>query len=527
MATEQRSADIPRWNMKTARPYQADALNAIDKAITEGRRAILLVLATGLGKTFVYGRHAASVLPGRSLFVAHTDELISQAAGEFTDALGIVPTWEKAEREADMDCPVVCSSIQTLSRPGRLAKFPTCHFDRVFVDEAHRSTNPRYRAVIDYFLDGPATVVIGGTATPYRADGRSLSTVYEEVCYAKPLLEGVREGWLVPPRQIQVTVSGLDFSEVRASVRNGVRRFNAEQLEAELMREQPIHETARGIIEASEGRQTIVFAQNVNHAELLAAVLNRYEPDSTAAVHAGTKRKIRRDLVARFRAGQLRRLTGYGVFVEGFDSSAGCAAMARPYLSPGPYEQSIGRVCRPLPGIVDGVESAEVRRELIAQSAKPNALILDFEGNAGRHRIVSYREWWVTQATDDRQEAEEVLRLIKRGYTEAYEWDYAIALARAFADLRREQELWRRQWFKGSGGEVHRRDCELLGDGTPQGTSTRGRRVPGDYPTEKQVALLIQLGVSPGRAATFGRKQAGAVISAMKGKREKQTEVRK
>src|SRR5262249_43659187 len=62
--------------------------------------------------------------------------------------------------------------------------------------------------------------------------------------------------------------------------------------------------------------------------------------------------------------------------------------MARPTKSVALYEQVLGRGTRPLPGIVDGLERAEERRTAIAMSAKPNMLVIDFAGNAGKHKIV-------------------------------------------------------------------------------------------------------------------------------------------
>lgn len=77
------------------------------------------------------------------------------------------------------------------------------------------------------------------------------------------------------------------------------------------------------------------------------------------------------------------------LFLEGFDApSTSAIVMARPTKSKGLYMQVLGRGTRPLPGTVDGLESAEERRAAILESTKPYMLVIDYAGNAGRHKIV-------------------------------------------------------------------------------------------------------------------------------------------
>jgi superfamily II DNA/RNA helicase len=107
-------------------------------------------------------------------------------------------------------------------------------------------------------------------------------------------------------------------------------------------------------------------------------------------LHGKTPRDERRDKLKAFSRGDFQFLCNCGLFLEGFDeTSIGVVAMARPTKSRALYAQAIGRGTRTLPGLVDGLETADERRTAIAMSNKPNVLVLDFVGNSGRHKLVS------------------------------------------------------------------------------------------------------------------------------------------
>src|SRR5919106_352585 len=116
-----------RWPMITAtkdptialRPYQAEAIEAINLAETDGVTRPLVALPTGTGKTVVFA-HLIDQRPGRALVLAHRDELIRQAEDKLLLVnpdfqIGVVKAGEN-----EIDAPVVVASVQTLSRPNRL-----------------------------------------------------------------------------------------------------------------------------------------------------------------------------------------------------------------------------------------------------------------------------------------------------------------------------------------------------------------------------------------------------------------------
>ena len=89
-----------------------------------------------------------------------------------------------------------------------------------------------------------------------------------------------------------------------------------------------------------------------------------------------------------YKAGKIKHLLKCALFLEGFDAPATSAiVMGRPTKSLSLYMQILGRGTRPLPGIVDGIETAAARRQAVAMSAKPNMLVIDYSGNAGKHKI--------------------------------------------------------------------------------------------------------------------------------------------
>src|SRR6266508_5885545 len=103
------------------RPYQVAAVDAVTAAAQRGIRRPLIQLPTGTGKTIIFCEQIRA-RPGRALVLAHRDELIEQAADKLrmvdpTVQLGVV----KAERD-EHAAPVTVASVQTLSRPNRLAR---------------------------------------------------------------------------------------------------------------------------------------------------------------------------------------------------------------------------------------------------------------------------------------------------------------------------------------------------------------------------------------------------------------------
>src|SRR5260370_27303948 len=152
----------------TPRPYQHEAVAALLAAAARGVQHPLLVLPTGTGKTIVFAL-LVQRCRGRSLILAHRDELIQQAVAKLhlvdpTLTLGIV----QAERD-EHTAPIVVASVQTLSRRTRLSRLVP-DFQTIVIDEAHHAPAPTYRRILEYcpawHPDGPLVVGVTAPAEP-------------------------------------------------------------------------------------------------------------------------------------------------------------------------------------------------------------------------------------------------------------------------------------------------------------------------------------------------------------------------
>lgn len=374
--------------MQQLRAYQEEARAAVHEQLEE-HRSTLVVAATGTGKTIMFAAIARDIVDqgGRVLVLAHRSELVHQAVGKLETICGCDVGIEMAASTAaaDLDGPlfggglkVVCATVQSMSR--RLDRYSPEAFDLIVVDEAHHIVAGTYAKIIDHFAGAK---VLGVTATPDRGDKKALRKAIESVAYVFDIREAISDGWLVPIKQRVVDVENLDLSEIRTVAGD----FHRGQLDEALCDLACLHEMAGPIAEEVGDRQTIVFTASVAHAHALAKVLSEYTDRTVEALDGTSDPAVRADVLRRYADGDVHFLLNCALFTEGFDAPATSAiAVCRPTKSRALHAQIIGRGTRPLPGVVDGVAD---RKGSIAGSAKPDVLVLDFAGNAGRHTLVT------------------------------------------------------------------------------------------------------------------------------------------
>lgn len=379
--------------MITLRPYQARAVENIFRE-WESVRSTLYVAATGTGKTTTFGAVVEQVRPARTLILAHREELIFQASKRIREQVGLECQIEMADYVASTHflhkAPVVAATIQTLiSGSGdtrRMHRFKPQDFGLLVIDEGHHSVAASYRTVIDYFSQNPDLKILGVTATPDRADEEALGQIFETVADVYEIGNAIDDGWLVPIDQQLVTVEDLDFSSVRTTAGD----LNYGDLAAVMEAEKVLHGICGPTIEIVGDRQTIVFTSSVRHAEMTCNIFNRHRVNMAGWICGKTNKEERRDTMKAFFMGDLQVLCNVGCLTEGVDvPSAEIAVMARPTKSRSLYAQMAGRILRPLTGLVDDLGSSEDRKHAIATSPKPSALIIDFAGNSGRHKLVT------------------------------------------------------------------------------------------------------------------------------------------
>ncbi len=504
--------------MKTLRPYQADSVAAVRKTF-DASCSCVLVLPTGTGKTVVMAKLSSEWARGNVLLLAHRVELLDQAADKLESELGYRPVVEQAQRCIDPECLwqgglVLVGSVATMRSDERLEKFKQYPFDLILIDECHHATAPSYRKIVDYFLGlNPQCKILGVTATPRRADNTALGAVFKDVAYQLGIQEAVNDGWLVPVQQEFADIQDVSFDGLATGKNDfGESDFRAADMESVLIEEEPLHGMARAILERAGDKQTIIFNAGVQHAHLMADVLNRpdYKPESAAAVDGETRKEKRREIVQAFSAGKLQFLCNFGVFTEGFDCPpVALVAMGRPTKSVGLYTQMLGRGMRPLDGIVDGWGCAEDRKMAILTSNKPHLLVLDFVGNS-QHKLVSSYD--VLGGNYD-LEAIALAKERSKGKPD----DVADALKKAQAEKNLERYLAQRRHIKAQ-VDVRYERVDPFGHGAPApevqaGTNTRGGA------SDAQVGFLVNLGVDYATAAGYTKRQASAVIEKLKATR--------
>jgi superfamily II DNA or RNA helicase len=493
---------------RTLRSYQIDAVAGVRDVLAR-HGSCVVVLPTGTGKTSVASTLMNEWPGGNCLFLAHTRELVGQAAARLDAELGYPPVVEMGIRGGERDLfyqggMVVVGSVQSMLTDRRLAKYQEHPFDLIVIDECHRAVSRSYTKVVEYFQKiNPGCKVVGLTATPNRADKVALGLAFEAVAYAMDIPDAIDGGWLVPVRQQAVVVSDVQIEGPSRTNEVGEKDFTDSQVEEVMTDEAALVGTAKPLVELAAGRQTIVFCATVRHAHELAAVIDRYAPGAADAVDGETPAEQRADLIARFKDGRLQFLCNAQLFVEGFDApSCSCVAVARPTKSTGRYTQMVGRGLRPLPGVVDGAGlQADDRRLNIATSDKPDCLILDFV-NAGQAGLVTIDD--VLGGDYDREVRELAAAERKAGDTGVSE-----SLKRAKFLLALEREMAAR-----AGNHGHVEYSVFDRDGRPvAGTAVEHTR---GTVTDNQYAHLVALGCEKARAYRMSKLQAGKVIDEMR-----------
>lgn len=342
------------------RPYQTEACDAIRTAWAGPAPETLLVMATGLGKTNTFLSLLMQELDAdpaaRGLILAHRTELIDQPRERIAH---IDPGWLQhgalhrprvgmiqAERR-DLDRQLTIATVQSLNEKRLAALLAHGPITHLVVDECHHATAPTYLRIRETLLAAnPALRHLGVTATPLRADGTGLATVYQSVAARVSIADGVRGHYLVQPRWLAIS-TGIDI--------RGVHTRNGDFVQSELADKFDTPSGRRIIVQAYQqyatGRRGIAFTASVAGAHALAEAFNAAGVPA-AAVDGTTPKEGRARLLADFKAGRLQLLANCEVLTEGFDApGTSCILMCRPTRSDSRYLQCMGRGLRPAAGI--------------------------------------------------------------------------------------------------------------------------------------------------------------------------------
>jgi superfamily II DNA or RNA helicase len=339
----ERVADIePEIDVPVVLPHtiQEEALSALKATREQGRKAGLVVLATGLGKTWLSAFDSQSF--ERVLFVAHREEILGQALETFRrirphDYLGRYTGQEKS-----LGAKVLFASIQTLSRREHLRRFGPEEFDYIVVDEFHHAEARTYRSLIDYFRP---KFLLGLTATPERTDGADLLALCDQnLVYRCDLAEGIRRELLCPFRYFGVP-DDVDYRNI--PWRN--KRFDLDELTAAVAT-QARAENALDQYRKRAGKRTIAFCVSQHHADFMADFFRKNGLRS-AAVHSGPQTAPRALSLEQLRDGELDVVCAVDILNEGVDlPTLDTVMMLRPTESRILWLQQFGRGLRQAPG---------------------------------------------------------------------------------------------------------------------------------------------------------------------------------
>ena len=396
-------------------PYSLPDLHGYQQTVVDNVRNMLLgeqeggsdrrgiiSMPTGSGKTRVAVQAIIEAMrddgfPGGVLWVADRDELCEQAVegwrqvwssvGTQATRLRISRLWGGLERpQPTSELHVVVATIQTLK--ARLTHQPDeyeflANFKLVVFDEAHRSIAPTFTSVMEdigltRFQRVEEPLMLGLTATPYRGrdeeEAKRLVRRYgnrrlDSGAFASDEPEAViceLQEMGVLAQADHETIEGETFpldeilngSVDKEELTRTLNEWMALPWLPQSVEKRIAHsvERTKRIIEAYVSRidpewSTLIFATSVEHAQTLAALLNRKGIRSRAVI-GETETATRRRVVENFRRGEINALVNYGVFREGFDAPKTRAIIvARPVYSPNLYFQMIGRGLRgPLNG---------------------------------------------------------------------------------------------------------------------------------------------------------------------------------
>jgi type I restriction enzyme R subunit len=284
------SGRVPRY-------YQMNAINRTVEAVARGQNRVLLVMATGTGKTYtafqIIWRLWKSRQKKRILFLADRNILVDQTKNNDFKPFGAAMT-KISKRQIDTSYEIYLSLYQAVSGNEEdkniYKQFSRDFFDLIVIDECHRGSaaeDSAWREILDYFS---SATHVGLTATPKETKEVSSIHYFGEPVYSYTLKQGIEDGFLAPYKVVRIDLD-KDLEGWRPTKgmidKNGEviedRIYNLKDMDRQLVleaRTQVVAQKITAFLKASDPFQkTIVFCDDIDHAERMRQALVNLNPE--------------------------------------------------------------------------------------------------------------------------------------------------------------------------------------------------------------------------------------------------------
>lgn len=358
--------------------FQIPALYELSKTREEGYKKAMIVVGTGLGKTYLAVFDSMNFK--RVLFIAHRDEILRGAKKSFeavykdSKSYGYFNALEKDSKK-----DIVFASISTLSKNEYLndSWFSKDYFDYIVVDEFHHSSSKSYLKVLDYF---EPEFLLGLTATPDRADNGDIYKLCDyNIAYECDFRVGINNGWLVPFEYFGI-YDDTDYSLI--PWRSG--KYDLLALENALVVEKRIELVFKKYMEYRKNF-TIGFCASVKHCEIMNEYFRKQGIKSEIII-GETPISKRQEIIEKFKQRSVEIIFTVDIFNEGVDIPCiDTLLFLRPTSSYTIFIQQLGRGLRTFEGkeklrvldFVGNYKGAELKPSFLTGNYKKGKSIIN------------------------------------------------------------------------------------------------------------------------------------------------------
>ena len=327
------------------RKYQENAVSLVREKLKQKNRKVLLVLATGSGKTHILADIASKTVENghRVLALMHRRQLVTQMVDRFADCdvdAGMIMSG--MDNELSKPCQV--GTIQTYSRRLNLCEIEDNQFfidaSVIFIDEAHHVLSKTYQNILKLY---PDKIVIGVTATPCLSSGVGMGKYFDAIVQPVGISELMDDGFLVKGEYYGP--SAPDLSKIKTVLGDYEKKALGKTMNTPKL----VGDVVGNWAKIAGGLQTMVFAVDVKHSKALVEEFVRHDINAEH-LDAYSDDDEREETINRFRNGDTQVICNVGLYTEGTDiPEIQCIDLARPTKSLGLHLQMIGRGARPYP----------------------------------------------------------------------------------------------------------------------------------------------------------------------------------